>query len=155
MGKKKNLVWDVPVEGTYYVVQCVDKGNKYDLYLDEEYLTTVWKKHEILEDIEQDIRIGGKVCQFVVYDGEPDISVDGVLLYAEEEYLYTMRKNRRYDIFTGFLMSIVGILAILSFIVLKRGGEEIMGGWFALVMAVAFTAWGIWNLFRAIFRKII
>lgn len=154
MGKKKNLFWDVPVNGRYYRVQCVDNGSKFDLYVDEEYLTTVWKKHEIQEDLEQDIRISGKVCQFVVYDGEPDISVDGILLHAEEEYLHTMRKNRRYDILTGILMTIVGILAIFSFIVLKLGGEDIMGGWLALVMAVGFTAWGIWNLVSAIGRKI-
>ena len=153
MAKKKNLAWDVQVNGKYFLVQCVDKGNKYELFVDEAPLTTVWKKYEIREDIEQDIKIGGKVCQFVVYDGEPDICVDGVLLHAEEEYLYTLRKNRRYDILTGFLMTIVGILAILSFIVLKRGGEEIMGGWLALVMAVGFTIFGLVSLVMA-FKKV-
>ena len=153
MAKKKNLAWDVQVEGNNYLVQCVDKGNKYELYLDEEPLTTVWKKHEIREDIEQDIRIAGKKCQFVVYDGEPDISVDGILLHAEEEYLYTLRKNRRYDILTGFLMTTVGILAILSFVALKQGGEEILGGWLALVAAIGFTVFGLISLVMA-FRKI-
>ena len=155
MAKKKNLAWNVPIDGKHYLVQCVDAGNKYELYVDEEHLTTVWKKHEIQEDIEQDIRVGGKVCQFVVYDHEPDISVDGVLLGAQEEFIRQERRNRRYDILTGILMTTVGILAILSFAVLKMGGEEIMGGWLALVMAVGFTAWGVWNLISAVTRKII
>lgn len=154
MAKKSNMAWNVQANGRYYLVQCVDKGNKYDLYIDEEYLTTVWKKQEIREDLEQDIRVGGMQCQFVVYDGEPDISVDGVLLHAQEEYLRAERRSRRYDILTGILMTTVGILAILSFAALKRGGEEIMGGWLALVMAVLFTAWGVYNLFSAVFRKI-
>ena len=154
MAKKRNMAWDVQAEGKYYLVQCVDKGNKYDLYVDEEYLTTVWKKQEICEDIEQDIRIGGKLCQFVAYDGVPDISVDGVLLNAEEEYLKAERKRRRYDILTGFLMTSVGMLAIYFFLIMKLGGEEILGGWLALVMAVLFAAWGIYSLFSAVFRKV-
>ena len=148
------MAWDVQANGESYLVQCVDKGNKYELYVDEALLTTVWKKQEIMEDLEQDIRIGGKLCQFVVYDGEPDISVDGILLHAQEEYLKAERRRRRYDVFTGILMTTVGVLAILSFAVLKLSGEEILGGWLALAMAVLFTAWGVYCLFSALFRKI-
>lgn len=154
MGKRKNDPWVVSVDGQKYLVQYQDKGNQYQLYANEELIDTIWKKHEIQEDLEQDVRIGGKVCQFVVYDGVPDLSVDGILLHAHADDIRQQKKNRRYDIFTGILMILVGTFAILSFTVLKLGGEEILGGWLALVMAIGFTLWGVRNFLSAVFRKI-
>lgn len=155
MGKKKDLCWVVPDGNSECLVQCVDNGNKYELYADGDHLTTVWKKQDLQENIEQDIRVGETLCQFVVYDGVPDISLNGILLHADEEFLKQLRKNRRYDILTGVLMTTIGMLAIYFFIIMKLDGEEIMGGWLALVMAVGFTAWGFWTFVSALFRKII
>lgn len=153
MAKKKDLAWKVPVDGRVYHVRCVDNGNKYDLYLDDEHLTRVWKQDDIRQDREQPVTIGGKVCQFVIYDGIPDLAVDGILLNAEAEYLKTEKSRRRFALFTGILQTLIGILACFSWVILTIGGGEVPGGWFALILVIGFTAMGIWQILRERKRK--
>lgn len=153
MAKKKELAWNVPVGGRVYHVQCVDNGNKYDLYLDDEHLTRVWKQDDIRQDREQDVTIGGKVCQFVVYDGIPDLAVDGILLNAEAEFQKTEKSRRRFALFTGIFQTLIGILACFCWAILTIGGGEVPGGWFTLVLVIGFTALGLWQILRERKRK--
>lgn len=145
---KKNLSWDLKINGTRHQVECFRRGSNFEVYVDGEYRFSV--RSDESHDQEMDVTIGGKLCRFVVCDGLPDLEVDGILLNAEADFLKKEKRDRYFSIFFGVLLTVVGTFAVFSGILLKLAGEEFYGGWFTIVMAVAITLLGIWQIIHVL-----
>lgn len=117
-------------------------GKRFDLYVDGQHCSQLWFTNSG-DNQEVDVVIGGKVCQFVLYDDEPDLSVDGILQFAEWEYQKTRKFHRQTAFWGGLMMILVGLLACYAWVGLTASGEGVLGGWVSLVMSTGFTLAGI------------
>lgn len=149
----KNYEWDVPVDGEIYHVSCRISRNKYDFYQDNNHVGRIWG--DDTEMREQDVTIGGKRCQIVVYDGIPDICVDGILQGAVEEERKKEKMHRIAYLVLGILLVCFGMVSMLSFTLLTLAGQAVFGGVFAPVFGLGFVAAGVWLLLSVKNRKIL
>ncbi len=147
---KNEFVWNLKVNGTRHEVQAVDKGNSFDVYVDDEFRFAV--RSDINLDVEEDLTVDGKRCRIVVYRGVPDLAVDGILLNADAKLVKEERRNRIYTILGALFMIFLGTYAMIAWLSLKATGTYFIGGNFAPVFAVAVFVAGLWLLSRA-FRK--
>ena len=79
----KDAIWNIRVDGIRHEILARDRGNGFDIYVDEEFRYNI--RSDINLDIEEDLTVGSKRCRMVVYRGVPDLAVDGILLDAEAE----------------------------------------------------------------------
>lgn len=140
---KKDIKCKAAVGGTDYDIRVERTGKKYDLYVDGKHCSRLFLA-DSGENQEIDVIIGGKVCQFVLYGDEPDLSVDGILQFAEWEYQKTRKFHRQTALWGGLMMILVGLLACYAWVGLTASGGGALGGWVSLVMSVGFTLIGIW-----------
>ena len=105
------------------------------------------------EDSEYDLKIGSKCCRFVLYDGVPDVAVDGILLGVEEEMARKERRNRLVKIFGGAILILVCTYAAFMWYVFEVIGEPIFGGIFSLLGILVFMAGGFWMLITGLKKK--
>ena len=103
-------------------------------------------------DSEYDIRIGGKRCQIVVYDGEPDLCVDGILIGAQAEMDRKDRRNKFLKILGGLFCIITSSYATFLWVIYEIGGKPIFGGVVSLIFIQIFF-WGGIALFLYAFKK--
>ncbi len=129
------------MEGTRHEIVAKDKGNGFDVYVDEEFRFTV--RSDINLDIEEDLTVGGKRCRFVVYRGVPDLAVDGILLDAEAALLKEEKRNRRLTIAAGLMLVVLGLFAMWMYIAMTAGGQEFYFGAFGPIFAVLVSAAGV------------
>lgn len=131
------------VNGTVHNIRIDRTSKKYNLYVDEEQYSELWLSASE-ENQEKDVLIDGKVCQFVLYDDEPDLAVDGILQFAEAEYQKTRRFHKRVAFFGGISMTLVGLMAFFFGVMFMIAGEGIFGGWLSIAMIAGFILAGIW-----------
>ena len=129
----KEFTWDLRVEGTRHEVLARDRGNSFDIYVDEEFRFNV--RSDINLDIEEDLSVGSKRCRIVVYRGVPDLAVDGILMNAEAQLLKNDRRNKRLTIFGGLLLMVLGVIAMWAWTIIYAGGETHFGGFMGPVFA--------------------
>ena len=146
----KEYVWYVRVDATRHEVRAEDRGNGFDVYVDDEFRFQV--RSDINLDIEEDLTVGGKRCRIVVYRGVPDLAVDGILLDADAKLVKEEKRNRIYTVLGGLFLIFLGTYAMFSWVYLKATDTYFIGGDFAPVFAVAAFAAGLWLVSRA-FRK--
>lgn len=148
------LKWKVDVDGEVYNVECVTMKTLYEIYVDGELAIRAPRqmKHTS-ENSEYDLRIGSKRCQFVVYDGVPDLCVDGILLGAERLLEHQERRNRWLKIFGGMALILVNTYAIFTWIAFQIAGEPVFGGAIALVLFFLLIGCGVWMLLSALKRR--
>ncbi len=150
----EKLQWDAVVNGETYLVECITMKTLFEIYVDGELAMKVSRKMKNDdEDSEYDLRIGGKRCQFVLYDGVPDLCVDGILLGVEREMARKERRNRWLKILGGMLVIIMSTYATFLWFVYEIGGDPIFGGLLTLGMILFFFVCGILLLISAIRRK--
>ena len=137
----KEFTWDLRVEGTRHEVLARDRGNSFDIYVDEEFRFNV--RSDINLDIEEDLSVGSKRCRIVVYRGVPDLAVDGILMNAEAQLLKNDRSNKRLTIFGGLLLMILGVIAMWAWTIIYAGGETHFGGFMGPVFAALSFGAGI------------
>lgn len=137
----KEFTWDLRVEGTRHEVLARDRGNSFDIYVDEEFRFNV--RSDINLDIEEDLSVGSKRCRIVVYRGVPDLAVDGILMNAEAQLLKNDRRNKRLTIFGGLLLMILGVIAMWAWTIIYAGGETHFGGFMGPVFAALSFGAGI------------
>lgn len=150
---KKEYQWNVTVDGESYCVRCVPMKTVFDVYVDDELVQKVAWQGNSREDTEENIKIGGKVCQFVVYDGEPDLSVDGILQGAEAAQRRIDLRNKLLKLFGGVIMTLVSSYAAFWWYVFQAAGEPVSGGIFALIGILAFVVAGILLVVSALKKK--
>ena len=151
--EKKNQ-WQVTVEDKVYDVRCVTMKTLFEVYVDGELaLKEPRKMRNDDSDSEYDIRIGGKRCQLVVYDGVPDLSVDGILV-GEEDLMRRMEiRNRWLKVLGGMLSVISSSYATFLWFVFKAAGKPIFGGVVSLIFIQIFFFGGIALMLSAVRRK--
>ena len=151
--EKKNQ-WQVTVGDKVYDVNCVTMKTLFEVYVDGELALKVPRKMRNDDsDSEYDIRIGGKCCQFVLYDGVPDLSVDGILLGEEDLMRRQEIRNRWLKVLGGMLCIISSSYATFLWFVFKAAGNPIFGGVVSLIFIQIFFFGGIALMLSAVRRK--
>ena len=144
---KKKLNWKVTVDGEKHIVRCVPYKTVFDVFVDDELAIRVPRRNEEGTDMEEDVRIGSKVCRFVVYDGEPDLAVDGILQGMERELQRRDLRYRLLMIFGGLAAAAMSAFAAFLWFVYEAAGDPIFGGYVTLVFIAIFGLCGLMLLF--------
>ena len=140
----KEMKWKAEINGEVYVVHCVPQTSLFDVYVNEELAIRVPRKMKHDDsDSEYDLTIGGKRCQFVIYDGKPDLCVDGILLGAQAELDFLDRRSRRRRLFAGMGLIAASTYAIFLWFVYELAGQPFFGGYIALFLFLALIIVGI------------
>lgn len=144
MKKDNCYIWKVDIDGQMHEVRCIPQKTLFDVYVDGDLVSKVPRQMKNSdEDSEYDIRIGGKRCQFVVYDGEPDVAVDGILQGVEEDMRRKELRNRLLLFFGGIVVTLVSSFAVFLWYAFEIAGEPIFGGVLSLVFILFFVVGGI------------
>lgn len=146
--------WDVTIDGEVYSVTCVTMKTLFEIYVDGELTLDVPRKMRNDDsDSEYDIRIGGKRCQIVVYDGKPDLCVDGILIGAQQEMDHKERRNRRLMILGGVMSILMSSYATFLWVIYEIGGNPIFGGVLSLIFIQIFFFGGVVLIVTALRKK--
>lgn len=137
----KEEIWNIKVDGTRHEIRCTDRGNSFDVFVDDEFRFNV--RSDINLDIEEDLTVGSKRCRVAVYRGVPDLIVDGILLNADAEIVRKEKRDKRLGILAAVFMILLGMFAMGAWILLKISGEYYFGGVFAPIFAVLVSAAGV------------
>lgn len=143
----KDGIWNIRVDGTRHEILARDKGNSFDIYVDDQFRFSV--RSDINLDIEEDLTVGSKRCRIAVYRGEPDLVVDGILLNAEAKLLKEERRNRRFTLLAGVLLMVLGVGAIWAWTLIYLSGETHFGGFMGPVFAALAFGAGVWLTIRS------
>lgn len=145
--------WKAEINGQVYQVDCVTQKSLFEIFVDGELELQVPRKMRNDDsDSEYDIRIGGKRCQIVVYDGEPDLCVDGILIGAQAEMDRKDRRNKFLKILGGLFCIITSSYATFLWVIYEIGGKPIFGGVVSLIFIQIFF-WGGIALFLNAFKR--
>ena len=150
---KKELKWRVSVDGEPHLVHCVPYKTVFDVFVDGDLAIRMPRRNEDGTDMEEEIRVGSKVCRFVVYDGQPDLAVDGVLQGAERELRRRDLRYRLLMVFGGIAAAVMSALAAFLWFVFEAAGEPIFGGYVTLVFIAIFGLCGLILLFYGLKPK--
>lgn len=150
---KKEYKWKVNVDGQTHIVRCETFKTVFDVYVDDELTARVPRRNEEGTDMEEEIHVGGKKCQFVVYDGMPDLAVDGILRGAEDSMRRTELRNRILLFIGGIFTASVSTFAAFLWFVFEAAGEPIFGGYAALFCIALFALGGLAMVFFALKPK--
>ena len=153
MKKEKEYIWNVSVDGEEYTVRCVPFKTVYDVYVDDELEARVPRKKDDRCDFEENIKIGRKICQFVVYDGEPDFAVDGVLQGYEEMQRRKELRNRLLLFFGGIFVTLISSFAIFLWYGFSISDSPIFGGNLSLIFMLFFVIGGMVMVAASLKRK--
>jgi len=149
----KDLKWNVIIDDAEHVVSCVTQTSLYDVYVDDELVIRVPRKMKNDDsDSEYDLTVAGKRCQFVIYDGKPDLCVDGILIGAQDELDRLDRRSRRRRLFAGMGLIIASTYAIFLWFVYQLAGTPFFGGYVALVLFFVLIIVGV-GLLLSVLRK--
>ena len=140
---KKNYEWKVTVDGENHIVRCVPYKTVFDVFVDGELAIRMPRRNEDGTDMEEDVRVGSKVCRFVVYDGMPDLAVDGVLQGAESDMRRRELRNRLLSVLGGIAVVAMSSFAAFLWFVFRAVGEPIFGGYLTLVFIAIFGLGGL------------
>ena len=151
---KNDMSWVADIGGKEYSVRCVPQTSLFDVYVDDELVIRVPRKMKHDDsDSEYDLKIGGKLCQFVIYDGKPDLCVDGVLLGAQRELDYLEQRSRRRRMFAGMGLIAASTYAIFLWFVYELAGTPFFGGYVALILFFVLILVGVGLLLRMLKKK--
>ena len=147
----KDVIWNVRVDGTRHEVLARDKGNSFDIYVDDEFRYNI--RSDINLDIEEELTVGTKRCRVVVYRGIPDLAVDGILLNADAQIVKAERRSRRLTILAGAFMMLLGVVAVWAWTIIYAGGESHFGGVGGILFAAVIFLAGIWLVIRTMKKR--
>ncbi len=139
--------WLVKVDGVRHEVRAQDRGNSFDVYVDEGFRFNI--KSDLNLNVEEDLTVGSKRCRFVVYEGIPDLSVDGILLNADAAIVRSEKRGKLLTLTGGIVMILVGLFAFYNWMALTAVGEAYFGGIFAPIFSLGFTGVGIWLVIQS------
>ena len=150
----KDLKWNVTIDGMEHTVSCVPQTSLFDVYVDEELAIRVPRKMKHDDsDSEYDLTVAGKACQFVVYDGKPDLCVDGILIGAQRELDRLDRRSRRRRLFAGMGLIAACTYAIFLWFIYELAGTPFFGGYAALFLFFALIIVGVGLLLSVLKKK--
>ena len=144
---KKKYEWKVTVDGETHIVHCEPYKTVFDVFVDGDLAIRMPRRNEEGTDMEEDVRVGSKVCRFVVYDGAPDLAVDGVLVGAERELQRRDLRYRLLMVFGGLAAAVMSAFAAFLWFVFEAAGQPIFGGYVTLTFIAIFGIGGLLMLF--------
>lgn len=147
----REYIWNIRVEGTRHEIEARDKGNSFDVYVDDQFRFSV--RSDINLDIEEDLTVGSKRCRIVVYRGVPDLAVDGILLNAEADMVRAERRSRIVTILAGMFMMLLGVVACWAWTIIYAGGESHFGGVGGIIFAGLMFLAGVWLVIRTMRKR--
>ena len=140
----KEYTWNVTVAGVTHRVSCVTANNKYQIFVDDDFLTNVYRKSVramAREGLEEGLDICGKECLFLVWDEKPDLVVDGVLLGQGIDF--ASAKEKRFKgaklVYRCVFWIGVALLALMGLCALMGWGEAI--GWDDVIIYTVAAIW--------------
>lgn len=144
MKKDGKYIWKIDIDGEVYEVTCIPQKTLFDVYVDGDLSIKVPRQMKNSdEDSEYDFKIGSKWCRFVVYDGVPDVAVDGVLQGVEEDMRRKELRNKLLLFFGGIAVTLVSSFAVFLWYAFQVAGEPIFGGYVSLVFILFFVVGGV------------
>lgn len=153
---KKEYKGYATINGKERDILITQSRTRFELFVDERLMSQITKANYD-DNVEKDVVIDGKVCQFVVYGEEPDVVVDGILQRADEQERKTALFHKSSLLILGMLQVILGTLGAFWWFLLSESGEEIIGGSLALVAAILFVITGIveviWGMKKSVRRQ--
>lgn len=149
----KEQFWYIKVDGTRHEVRCADRGNSFDVFVDDEFRFNV--RSDINLDIEEDLTVGSKRCRFVVYRGVPDLAVDGILMDAEAEIRKQEKRSRFLTILGGIALVLLGLFAMWMWIAMTVSGQEFYFGAFGPIFAVLVSVAGVVLTIYGLRKKVV
>ena len=110
----KEYQWEVGIDGVCHHVSCTATGNKYEIWVDEEHLTVVYRRgfRAMSRGLEQEFQIGGKSCLFLVWDERPDLVVDGILQRSGKDFLKEKAKRNKHMVRALWCLFTFGIAVL-------------------------------------------
>ena len=138
---KNEFVWNIKVDGVRHEVYLTDRGNSFDVYVDDEFRFNV--RSDINLDIEEDLTVGSKRCRIAIYRGVPDLIVDGILLNADAEIVRKEKQERRLTIAAGILLVVLGLFAMWMYMAMSVSGQDFYFGAFGPIFAILVSAAGV------------
>lgn len=149
----KEEIWNIKVDGTRHEIRCADRGNSFDVFVDDEFRFNV--RSDINLDIEEDVSVGSKRCRIAVYRGVPDLIVDGILVNAEEAYRRQERRNRSLTILSGIGLVLLGLFAMWMWMAMTVSGQEFYFGAFGPIFAVLVSVAGVVLTIYGLRKKVV
>lgn len=149
----KEEIWNIKVDGTRHEIRCADRGNSFDVFVDDEFRFNV--RSDINLDIEEDLTVGSKRCRIAVYRGVPDLIVDGILVNAEEAYRRQERRNRNLTILSGIGLVLLGLFAMWMWMAMTISGQEFYFGAFGPIFAVLVSVAGVVLTIYGLRKKVV
>ena len=137
----RDAIWNIRVDGTRHEILARDKGNSFDIYVDDQFRFSI--RSDINLDIEEDLTVGSKRCRIVVYRGVPDLAVDGILLNAEADMVKAERRNRLITVLAGMFTMVLGVVACWAWMIIYAGGESHFGGVGGIIFGVLMFLAGV------------
>lgn len=137
----KDAIWNIRVDGTRHEILARDKGNSFDVYVDDEFRFNI--RSDINLDIEEDLTVGSKRCRMVVYRGIPDLAVDGILVNADAALMRKARRSRLLTILCGIGLVLLGLFAMFMYMIMTETGTEFYFGIFGPIFALFVSACGV------------
>lgn len=154
MKKDREYIWKIEIEENRHIVRCVPMKTLYEVFVDDELTIQVPRQMKNCdEDSEYDLKIGNKWCRFVVYDGVPDVAVDGILQGVEEEMARKELRNRLLLFFGGIATTLVSSFAVFLWYAFEVSGDPIFGGYLSLIFILFFVVGGILMVIASLKRK--
>lgn len=141
----KEYEWNTQINGESYKIQCMISNNRYILFVNDDNVATFYRKM-FRNSVDKPLTIGGQQCRFVVWDEVPDLVVDGKLLTRDCDYQPTRQKRGKVSLICGIVMAVIGVLAILAYLILLAGGEDVSQWRFTVIAAVLLLISGIWEI---------
>lgn len=110
----KEYAWDVTINGAPHRVTCTLPGNKYEIWVDDEDLTVVYRRsfRKMSRGLEQELQIGGEKCLFLVWDERPDLVVDGVILRNGKNFFKEKEKRKKHMITALWSLFVFGVAVL-------------------------------------------
>lgn len=147
MAKEYN--WEISIDDVPHKICCVPSGNKYILYVDDEFLTNVYREsvRKMQFGLETEVEICGKKCLLIVWDEMPDLVIDGVMQGKNTDYLQA-REKRKHGCCKGFRFlfwaGLFWVCAVLYFLWQQPqtvdAGQSVKFVWFGILLMIG-GAW--------------
>ena len=144
---KNNYKWKVKVDGENHIVRCNAFKTVFDVYVDDELIQRVGRDDSDGLDTEYDVEVAGKRCQLVLYGGELDLVVDGILVGAQTLMNRRRLRNRIGLVIAGLAASLSSAWAAVMWYIYETIGDPMFGGVTTLIFIMLFGLCGLWLIF--------
>lgn len=147
----KEIVWNVLIDGMQYRITCENTGNKYIIHCDDDFVKNIYREGAgfSADHPEEPLTIHGKDCLFVVWDGKPDLVVDGMMLGRSIDYQKALTKRiKDFGLCYRIIFCCGAALLTLGVLLLVFGSEQMHDAHTFLIAGVFCTIYSYLRIRR-------